>query len=393
MPSDYIIVESSGTPLLEQVMVFVIKTIGKSTSEITSILSSLPSAAMGGSVAIAEDASAAWMKGLNGTWGKIGSDAGGLPAGGTVGQYIKKLSAAYGDAAWETPDTTPTLNSTKLITSGGVNTAINALNDKIIHFGTETDYPLSAAHTAYPMGVTLIYTAANTSYPYGTGTVVTIRSANARCVQFSFGNSPDNYKLRTADSSGWSDWKSLKDVPGITDLQKAIGIVVDGDKAATNVTLDQFVILKNSTISSRADGLYTAAKPIPANTAIDKTYLTAVTGGGLNALTSKYDTVDTASITWDSNHTPTRSDLAIVYKKGQMCQMIFWNVSFANNITSDTTVGTIPAGYRPPEKTSFFGYNRQHELCRGWIGTDGVIRISLFQGDLMYISCTYIARY
>lgn len=291
MPSDFIIVESSGTPLLEQVMVFVIKTIGKSTSEITSILSSLPSAAMGGSVAIAEDASAAWMKGLNGTWGKIGSESGGLPAGGTVGQYIKKLSAAYGDAAWETPDTTPTLNSTKLITSGGVNTAINALNDKIIHFGTETDYPLSAAHTAYPMGVTLIYTAANTSYPYGTGTVVTIRSANARCVQFSFGNSPDNYKLRTADSSGWSDWKSLKDVPGITDLQKAIGIVVDGDKAATNVTLDQFVILKNSTISSMADGLYTAAKPIPANTAIDKTYLTAVTGGGLNALRSVFTRV------------------------------------------------------------------------------------------------------
>ena len=284
MPSDYIIVESSGTPLLEQVMVFVIKTIGKSTSEITAILSSLPSAAMGGSVAIAEDASAAWMKGLDGTWGKIGSDAGGLPEGGTVGQYIKKLSATYGDAAWETPDTTPTQNSTKLITSGGVNTAINALNDKVIHFGTETDYPLSAAHTAYPMGVTLIYTAASTSYPYGTGTVVTIRSANARCVQFSFGNSPDNYKLRTADSSGWSNWKSLKDVPGITDLQKAIGIVIDGNKAASTAALGQFVVLKNSTISGRADGLYTAAKAIPANTAIDSTYLTAVSNGGLNHL-------------------------------------------------------------------------------------------------------------
>ena len=62
MPSDYIIVESSGTPLLEQVMVFVIKTIGKSTSEITSILSSLPSAAMGGSVGMAHGAKSAAMR-------------------------------------------------------------------------------------------------------------------------------------------------------------------------------------------------------------------------------------------------------------------------------------------------------------------------------------------
>jgi len=263
-----------------------------------------------------------------------------------------------------------------------------------IHFGTETDYPLSAAHTEYPMGVTLIYTAASTSYPYGTGTVVTIRSANARCVQYNVGNTPNNYKLRTADSSGWSDWKSLKDVPGITDLQKAIGIVVDGNKAASTATIDQFVVLKNSTISGKADGLYTAAKAIPASpNTIDGTYLTAVSGGGLNALTSKYDTVDTASITWDSNNTPTRKDLAIVYKKGQTCQMIFWNVSWANEITADTVVGTIPAGFRPPEKTYFFGYNRLNQLHRGWIGMDGVIRMSLYSGELTYVSCTYLARY
>ena len=199
MPSDYIIVESSGTPLLEQVMVFVIKTIGKSTGEITEILSSLPSAAMGGSVAIAEDASAAWMKGLNGTWGKIGSDAGGLPAGGTVGQYIKKLSAAYGDAAWENPDTTPTPNSTNLITSGGVDAALSVLG-------------------------------------------------------------------------------------------KAMCVLVEGNKSETVAAAGKYVIVRNSSISGRPDGLYTAAKAIPANTAIDSTYLTAVSGGGLNVLRDNVDT-------------------------------------------------------------------------------------------------------
>ncbi len=94
------------------------------------------------------------------------------------------------------------------VSGGALNALLAQIPEQLVHIGTETDYPLSAAHTAYPMGVTLIYTAANTSYPYGTGTVATIRAASARCVQFSFGNSPNSYKLRTADSSGWSGWKT-----------------------------------------------------------------------------------------------------------------------------------------------------------------------------------------
>ena len=47
------------------------------------------------------------------------------------------------------------------------------------------------------------------------------------------------------------------------------------------------MLVRNSTITDITDGLYTAAQAIPANTVIDKTYLTAVSGGGLNALNSK----------------------------------------------------------------------------------------------------------
>lgn len=94
------------------------------------------------------------------------------------------------------------------VSGGGLNALLGIIPEQLIHLGTETDYPLSAAHTAYPMGITLIYTVASTSYPYGTGTVVTIRSANARGVQFSFGNSSNSYKLRTADYNGWSEWKT-----------------------------------------------------------------------------------------------------------------------------------------------------------------------------------------
>lgn len=64
-----------------------------------------------------------------------------------------------------------------------------------------------------------------------------------------------------------------------------LGIVIKGNSTPVGVdTVGQYVIVKNSTISDRPDGLYTAAKIIPANTAIDSTYLTAVSEGGLNAL-------------------------------------------------------------------------------------------------------------
>lgn len=81
-------------------------------------------------------------------------------------------------------------------------------------------------------------------------------------------------------------------VPTIEDhnvLANAIGIVVDGNKSALGATTGQYVILQNSTITGKDDGLYTAAQTIPANTVIDGTYLTAVSGGGLNALEDKLD--------------------------------------------------------------------------------------------------------
>ena len=70
-------------------------------------------------------------------------------------------------------------------------------------------------------------------------------------------------------------------------LAESVGIVVDGNTSALGASSGQYVILRNSTITGCADGLYTAAQAIPANTAIDSTYLTAVSGGGLNALSGQ----------------------------------------------------------------------------------------------------------
>ena len=71
-----------------------------------------------------------------------------------------------------------------------------------------------------------------------------------------------------------------KDYNTDTDLIRSeIGIIVDGNKSALGASTGQYVILKNSTITGKTDGLYKAAQAIPANTAIDGSYLTAVSGG------------------------------------------------------------------------------------------------------------------
>lgn len=67
-------------------------------------------------------------------------------------------------------------------------------------------------------------------------------------------------------------------------LSNALAIVVDGNKSTMSASYGQYVLVKNSTIANVSDGLYTATKTIPADTAIDATYLAAVTRGGLNDL-------------------------------------------------------------------------------------------------------------
>ena len=60
---------------------------------------------------------------------------------------------------------------------------------------------------------------------------------------------------------------------------EAVAYIVDGNKAAVSIAQGKYVTLINSSISGLSDGLYKAAQAITANTAIDSTYLTAVSGG------------------------------------------------------------------------------------------------------------------
>jgi len=104
----------------------------------------------------------------------------------------------------------------------------------------------------------------------------------------------DFYKCNTNNTTGtWNNnaWDRVSVADELADhkntlnhLENGLAIIVDGNSCASGASQGQYVYLKDSTIAGYADGLYTAAQAIPANTAIDGTYLTAVSGGGLNSL-------------------------------------------------------------------------------------------------------------
>lgn len=93
---------------------------------------------------------------------------------------------------------------------------------------------------------------------------------------------------------GTDNWRNIFDAQNETaeavdQLTEDMAIIVSGNQTSHTggAAAGQFVLVRNSTITDITDGLYTAAQAIPANTTIDKTYLTAVSGGALNALNSK----------------------------------------------------------------------------------------------------------
>lgn len=74
----------------------------------------------------------------------------------------------------------------------------------------------------------------------------------------------------------------------INATQSDIAIIIEGNQTTHTggVAIGDFVLVRNSTISGITNGLYKAVQAIPANIAIDSTYLAAVDGGGLNVLNS-----------------------------------------------------------------------------------------------------------
>lgn len=79
----------------------------------------------------------------------------------------------------------------------------------------------------------------------------------------------------------------ITDESYINSLQNSLGIVLNGNTTSVAVAAGQYVIVENSTITGITDGLYTAASAWEAGFTVTAAYLTPVTNGGLNSLSSK----------------------------------------------------------------------------------------------------------
>ena len=173
---------------------------------------------------------------------------------------------------------------------------------------------------------------------------------------------------------------------GIEGLQDALGIVVDGDQAAVSASTGQYIILKNSTITGCTDGLYTATKAIPANTAIDNTYLSAVSGGGLNALNTQLA---------DNSEILSNTGGLTIYRFGKLRA-----INFSGNGLALPTVGAIiPIADRPPRIVRVPA-TTQNDVNGFWVSIETDGKINLYKGGNaitsglynVFFSATYIVN-
>ena len=81
-------------------------------------------------------------------------------------------------------------------------------------------------------------------------------------------------------------------VTGINNNQSALAIVISGNTNNSGSTIAKgfYIYLKGH--SSLSEGLYIASQSIPSGTTITASYVTSVSGGGLNNLPKTYEVTD-----------------------------------------------------------------------------------------------------
>lgn len=89
------------------------------------------------------------------------------------------------------------------------------------------------------------------------------------------------------------NWREIFDahntsVDAADRIQPEVAPIINGKQCALSVAVGNFVLLRNSTISGKADGAYEVTKAIPANTNLDSTYIAnnPIGGGIANELNS-----------------------------------------------------------------------------------------------------------
>ena len=91
---------------------------------------------------------------------------------------------------------------------------------------------------------------------------------------------------------GTDNWRQIFDahnssVDAHDETQSDLDYIIKGNSSSVSIAARKFVSVRGSTITGVTDGIYIAAKAIPASTTLDSSYFTAVTGGALNALSDQ----------------------------------------------------------------------------------------------------------
>jgi hypothetical protein len=140
------------------------------------------------------------------------------------------------------------------------------------------------------------------------------------------------------DSTKWADVSVTDEIGGVkntlTQLETEIGIVVDGKSCALGASQGQYVILKNSTISGKTDGLYTAAQAIPAGEQNVTAAMLSnpISGGGLNSLVN--------SLKWVKIKEPLNNNetFRLVGYNEYLIELVFSSIIVATAVVADANI-------------------------------------------------------
>ena len=211
---------------------------------------------------------------MDGTVGPRGPAGPGVPAGGATGKVLIKKSGADYDTEWGDAGTSDALP----LAGGTMEGDIDMDGNKVSNLPTPT-----ASGDAVPKSY-----ADDLVTGYRTAAAQDVIDAGKEAAGLGLTGAAvgDLVRVAAVDANGKpTSWAKVTqdDITNMSVKADELAIVINGNTTSLGAAKGQYVILRNSTISGKADGLYTAAKAIPANTAIDGTYLTGpIADGGLN---------------------------------------------------------------------------------------------------------------
>ena len=149
-------------------------------------------------------------------------------------------------------------------------------------------------------------------------------------------------------------------------LAQDMAPIVNGNKSTTGAAAGEYVLVRNSSITGITDGAYRAAQAIPANTVIDSTYLTAITGGIANDLNSNLNGIP--EIVSNANGTALKfpSGLMVCYKG--VTKTISMTTSWGNQYEGTVACGDWPVEFTATPRAVCSNNNSTGSMLESWTG-------------------------